>query len=121
MGLAGTTPVMWACRAKQVHLSVSDPFIPALCADRNRNSPIPYEFYTKAHHRPVLAITGFQRMVRFLIGKNGMTKKDYLEILMLLSALESWSFANSNHLPGWLLENLNNSVDKLKAEVLEKE
>lgn len=52
-----------------------------------------------------------------------MTKKDHLELLMLLSALESWSFsfADRQRLPDWLIENLNNSVDKLKAEVLEEE
>jgi len=49
-----------------------------------------------------------------------MTKQDYLELLMLLSALESWSFsfADRQRLPDWLQENLDNSIDKLKAEVL---
>lgn len=58
------------------------------------------------------------------MGSEGvMTKKDHLELLMLLSALESWSFsfADRQRLPDWLIENLNNSVDKLKAEVLEEE
>ena len=50
-----------------------------------------------------------------------MTKKDHLEILMVLSALESWSFsfADRQRLPDWLQENLDNCIDKLKAEVLE--
>lgn len=49
-----------------------------------------------------------------------MTKQDYLELLMLLSALESWSFsfADRQRLPDWLQENLDNSIDKLKAEIL---
>ena len=52
-----------------------------------------------------------------------MTKKDNLEILMLLSALESWSysFADRQRLPDWLVENLEITVDKLKAEVLGEE
>jgi hypothetical protein len=47
-----------------------------------------------------------------------MSKKDYLEILSLLSALESWSYSHDRQLPDWLQENLDNSIDKLKAEVL---
>lgn len=47
-----------------------------------------------------------------------MSKKDYLEILMILSALESWSYSHDSRLPDWLQENLENSIDKLKAEVL---
>ena len=52
-----------------------------------------------------------------------MTKKDYLELLMLLSALESWCFSMSDqkHLPDWLVENIGNSVDKLRAEILEED
>jgi len=49
-----------------------------------------------------------------------MTKKDHLEILMLLSALESWSYSLDRRLPDWLLEDLENMVEKLKAEVLEE-
>lgn len=49
-----------------------------------------------------------------------MTKKDHLEVLMVLSALESWSFSFSDRqcLPDWLQEDLGNVMDKLKAEVL---
>ena len=50
-----------------------------------------------------------------------MTKKDHLEILMVLSALESWSFSCDKQPPDWLQENLDNCIDKLKAEVLEGE
>ena len=50
-----------------------------------------------------------------------MTKKDYLDQLMLLSALESWCFSMSDqkHLPDWLVESLGDAVEKLKAEILE--
>ena len=52
-----------------------------------------------------------------------MTKKDCLDLLMLISALESWCFSVSDqkHLPDWLIENVGNSVDKLRAEILEGE
>lgn len=50
-----------------------------------------------------------------------MTKKDHLELLMLISALESWcySISEKNRLPDWLVENLGDAVEKLKAEILE--
>lgn len=49
-----------------------------------------------------------------------MTKKDCLDTLMVLSALESWcySFTDKQRLPDWLAEDLENSIAKLKAEVL---
>lgn len=48
-----------------------------------------------------------------------MTDKEVtLRILMLLSALESWSFANGSRLPDHTLEELNLLVDKLRSEVL---
>ena len=52
-----------------------------------------------------------------------MTKKDHLEILMVLSALESWSFsfADRQRLPDWLQEDISNAMDRLKAEVLGEE
>ena len=51
-----------------------------------------------------------------------MTKKDCLDLLMVLSALESWCFSVSDqkHLPDWLIENIGNAVDKLKDEILEE-
>ena len=50
-----------------------------------------------------------------------MTKEDHLKLLMLISALESWCYSISerNCLPDWLTENIGNSVDKLKDEILE--
>ena len=52
-----------------------------------------------------------------------MTKKDCLDLLMVLSALESWCFSMSDrkHLPDWLVENLGDAVEKLKAEILEED
>ena len=47
-----------------------------------------------------------------------MTKEQILELLMLLSAVESWSFADKHHMPDFLLERLNESVEVLRNEVL---
>ena len=48
-----------------------------------------------------------------------MTKRDKIELLMLLSALESWAFTNGRTPPDWLIENLNNKVEVLTEEVLD--
>ena len=52
-----------------------------------------------------------------------MTKRDYLELLMLISALESWSFSfgDKNRLPDWLEENIKDAVSTLKHEILKEE
>lgn len=47
-----------------------------------------------------------------------MTKAEHLEIIKLLSALESWSFAEGKRLPDYLIEQLNESIEKLSKEVL---
>jgi len=47
-----------------------------------------------------------------------MTKENHLELLMLLSALESWSFSASTTLPDYLHERITNAVEALRAEVL---
>ncbi len=47
-----------------------------------------------------------------------MTKSVALEIIKLLSALESWSFAESHRLPTYLQEKLSDAIDTLAAEVL---
>ncbi len=47
-----------------------------------------------------------------------MTKEQMLDLLRLLSALESWSFSTGKMLPDYLYEDLTNSVDALKVEVL---
>jgi hypothetical protein len=48
-----------------------------------------------------------------------MTKADQLELLMLLSALESWGFANNCTLPPYLHDRLDNAVNRLTGEILE--
>jgi len=47
-----------------------------------------------------------------------MTKQQLLDIIKLLSALESWSFAEKHRLPDYLLEDIQKSVDALTQEIL---
>lgn len=47
-----------------------------------------------------------------------MTKEQILATIKLLSALEAWSFANQHCLPDYLLEDLDEVVKALSAEVL---
>lgn len=46
-------------------------------------------------------------------------KKDALELLELLSALESWSFSTKIPLPDYLFDRLDSNIDKLRGVVLE--
>jgi len=46
-------------------------------------------------------------------------KKTALELLELLSALESWSFSAKTPLPDHLFEKLDGNIDKLRAIILE--
>lgn len=50
-----------------------------------------------------------------------MTKPQALDLLMLLSALESWSFSTGKPLPDYLLERLNNAIIDLSGVVLEED
>ena len=47
-----------------------------------------------------------------------MTREQSLELLKLLSALESWSFADKHHLPDYLYEKLADSMEILTKEIL---
>jgi hypothetical protein len=47
-----------------------------------------------------------------------MNKEQCLELLKLLSALESWSFTERHPLPDYLRERLLGSIDLLTEEVL---
>ena len=46
-----------------------------------------------------------------------MTRVEALEIIKLLSALESWSFSLKERLPDYLLENIVTSIEVLEKEV----
>jgi hypothetical protein len=47
-----------------------------------------------------------------------MTKEEALQIIKLLSAMESWSFANNQKMPDYLLDKLKDAVAILEREVL---
>ena len=47
-----------------------------------------------------------------------MTKEQLLDVIKLLSALESWSFAEKHSLPGYLHDQLSASIEVLTHEVL---
>lgn len=47
-----------------------------------------------------------------------MTKEQSLEIIKLLSALESWSFSFGQRLPDYLYERITEAMDVLTKEVL---
>ena len=50
-----------------------------------------------------------------------MNKEQSLELLMLLSALESWCYSKSEGFPDHLAERAEVAVDVLKAELLRDE
>ena len=47
-----------------------------------------------------------------------MTKQDYLDIIKLLSALESWVHSVGSRFPDYLGEQIIDSMEKLSKEVL---
>jgi hypothetical protein len=47
-----------------------------------------------------------------------MTKPQLIQLIKLLSALESWSFANSHRLPDYLVEQIDTAMQMLEQEVL---
>lgn len=48
-----------------------------------------------------------------------MTKSDLIDLLKLLSALESYLFSTGKPIPDWLVEDTNNSMQALKKAILE--
>ena len=50
-----------------------------------------------------------------------LTKKEILDLLMLLSALESWGFSSNTLLPDYLHDRLGESVDLLSVVLLSDE
>lgn len=47
-----------------------------------------------------------------------ITKQQTLDTLMLLSALESWSYSTNTHLPDYLFEKLGECVNVLRNELI---
>ena len=50
-----------------------------------------------------------------------MTKPQALDLLMLLSALESWSFSTGKPLPDHIFEAIQNTIDNLRNELLKED
>jgi hypothetical protein len=48
-----------------------------------------------------------------------MTKQESLEIIKLLSAVESWSLADNHRMPDYLMEKLVDAIEILTKKVLE--
>ena len=48
-----------------------------------------------------------------------MTRSDKLDVLELLSALESWGFSTKSMFPDYLHERIGVIQDKLRVEILE--
>lgn len=46
-----------------------------------------------------------------------MSKEQILEIIKLLSALESWSFTDKHDMPDYLYEKITESLHALQAEI----
>ena len=49
-----------------------------------------------------------------------MSKKEALQAIKLLSALESWAFSQQSRLPDYLVEDTQRSMEVLERIVLEK-
>ena len=47
-----------------------------------------------------------------------MTKEQYLDLIQLLSAIESWSMADKHRMPDYLYERIDLSIELLRNEVL---
>ena len=48
-----------------------------------------------------------------------MTKEEALEIIKLLSGIESWAFSQQNRLPDYLHQKIDSAMDALTSKVLE--
>lgn len=46
-------------------------------------------------------------------------KKNAIELIELLSALESWSFSSKTPMPDYLFEKLDANIDKLRKIIIE--
>ena len=47
-----------------------------------------------------------------------MTKEQALQIIKLLSAVESWSYADKHRMPDYLYEQIEKAMEVLEQEVL---
>jgi hypothetical protein len=56
--------------------------------------------------------------VAFLFGVLQMSKEESLDLLMLLSAVESWAFSTKERMPDYLFEKIDSATEILRAKVL---
>ena len=79
---------------------------------------------------PMITTTGFlpdettrqnDEYFRKMQARKQVKREQTLELLMLLSAMESWSFASDHRLPEMLATRLDAAVETLRAEVLTEE
>lgn len=77
---------------------------------------------------PLITSTGFipdettginDEYYRNLRERKQAKREQAIDLLMLLSALESWAFAADNRLPDYLSAMLQDAVELLRAEILE--
>jgi len=47
-----------------------------------------------------------------------MTKEQILQLIKLLAAVESWSFADKHRMPDYLYERIDEAMEVLEQEVL---
>jgi len=50
-----------------------------------------------------------------------MTNKEILELIKLLSAVESWSFNNNRGMPDYMYEKIDSSMEILERQILNQE
>ena len=62
---------------------------------------------------------GKHGLVQSTCGDSAMTKKEMLDLMRLLSALESWAMSRSERLPEYLHEQIANSTETLEGYILE--
>ena len=77
---------------------------------------------------PLITSTGFipdettginDEYYRNLRERKQAKREQAIDLLMLLSALESWTFAEKRMPPDYLIERMDNAIASLRAEVLE--
>jgi hypothetical protein len=49
-----------------------------------------------------------------------MTKEEALRVMKLLSAMESWAFSQPNHMPDYLIDDTQRSMNILERIILDK-
>lgn len=47
-----------------------------------------------------------------------MSEQEYIDLLKLLSAVESWSFADKHRMPDYLYERIDKAIETIEREIL---